>query len=329
MEIPQDLYALLEKTSASASGLVYTEPSQQKVVQDKTDYLISYITALEDKDTSNKKQKTNPFENPDPSLVVSRDVVYSLILNKFPIIKNHFLLITNKFVKQDSLLTPQDLVVTHDILKQLGKDLKGQKNIRPLAFFNCGPASGASQAHKHVQFIFVDEQQHGLWPQDVVDRSRQIIYVPDVDNPPLTDSSKKFAHFVLPLTRERGEEDTEIPMDTFAMIYMGLIQNCLTVMRDHHLANDEENHTRSMLSYNLLMTENWIMAVPRSRDTVSNEELGCTLSINSLGYVGMILVKSKEAFEKIVSGKIDLEEKVLLESGFKKDYEKQTDEGDY
>jgi ATP adenylyltransferase len=50
----------------------------------------------------------------------------------------HFLLVTKEFERQNSPLTPGELVASYTLLKQLGAREKH------LAFFNCGDKSGAS-----------------------------------------------------------------------------------------------------------------------------------------------------------------------------------------
>lgn len=62
----------------------------------------------------------------------------SMQLNKFCVTPRHFLLVTKEFVPQGSPLTPNQLLAAFLILRQLGAREKF------LAFFNCGPDSGAS-----------------------------------------------------------------------------------------------------------------------------------------------------------------------------------------
>lgn len=325
LDIPENLQKLVAETTAKATGLVYTKPAQKQIELNGATYLISFIESLHKKDEETlkpKKQRVNPFENPEADLIVHRGSKYSIVLNKFPIIKNHFLLITNEFVKQDSLLQPEDLIVIHNILAQLGK-LK-RRNGTPVAFFNSGPHSGASQAHKHVQFISLleeeGEEEFPLFLDEIV--GNQPLFIPDQDHPALFDKNRKFAHFILPLNAETISEET------FALVYMSLIQNCLTVLKDHHFLDHLKSPDSMSLSYNFIMTEKAIMLVPRSLELVHNEKLGYTFNLNSLGYLGMILVKEKAVFDETVNGNVDLDE-VLLKGGFAREYEKGDPEGDY
>ncbi|KEQ14653.1 hypothetical protein GZ77_10075 [Endozoicomonas montiporae] len=47
--------------------------------------------------------------------------------------------------------------------------------------------------------------------------------------------------------------------------------------------------------YNLLMTDHWMMVIPRARDRYQG------ISINALGFAGLILVKNDEQLETVQS----------------------------
>ncbi|KAF2420512.1 HIT-like protein [Tothia fuscella] len=109
-----------------------------------------------DKDESaSKKPKINPFENPDPALFIadipsSDSPTHFLILNKFPIIPYHFILATKQNKQQTQVLEEDDLTATYAVLREWEKDGTDK---RLFGFFNSGPHSGASQAHRHLQFL--------------------------------------------------------------------------------------------------------------------------------------------------------------------------------
>lgn len=54
----------------------------------------------------------------------------------------------------------------------------------------------------------------------------------------------------------------------------------------------------STLSYNIVMTDQYIHVVPRIKESYVLES-GEEVSINSLGFAGMILTKSQEALEGV------------------------------
>ncbi|KAI5298004.1 bifunctional AP-4-A phosphorylase/ADP sulfurylase, partial [Ascosphaera atra] len=73
------------------------------------------------KEKPQQKKKFNPFENPDPNLVISDVPLTSpdhyLILNKFPIISGHFILATKECKPQTHFLEKSDLEVAFAVLK--------------------------------------------------------------------------------------------------------------------------------------------------------------------------------------------------------------------
>jgi ATP adenylyltransferase len=92
------------------------------------------------------------------------------VLNRFPIIANHFILATVPFKPQDEPLDADDLAATHACLRAWeeedagpgGGDAGGAAPRRLIAFFNMGPASGASQPHRHVQFLPEEDVRAGM-----------------------------------------------------------------------------------------------------------------------------------------------------------------------
>jgi len=102
-----------------------------------------------------KKKQSDPFKSPyNPNLYVGElkdeeeGTEYVVLLNKYSVVEEHFLLVTKEFQSQTSPLDPSDLVQAYLLLRaahKAGKHL--------FAFYNCGGRSGASQPHKHLQFL--------------------------------------------------------------------------------------------------------------------------------------------------------------------------------
>lgn len=55
----------------------------------------------------------------------------------------------------------------------------------------------------------------------------------------------------------------------------------------------------SQLSYNVIMTSSYLHIVPRTKECFTLPNSGIELSINSLGFAGMLLTKSSEAMEEV------------------------------
>lgn len=65
---------------------------------------------------------------------------------------------TRDFKEQTHLLEEDDLEITYACLKAWEAQRDGETTVKKLfAFFNSGRYSGASQAHRHIQFLPVEE----------------------------------------------------------------------------------------------------------------------------------------------------------------------------
>ena len=83
-----------------------------------------------------------PFDEP----------TYNLVLNKYPVIPHHFILTTKEYREQTDMLDEDDLAMAYSCLKSWEPG-------RLFAFFNSGEHSGASQRHRHIQFLPVEDMQ--------------------------------------------------------------------------------------------------------------------------------------------------------------------------
>jgi ATP adenylyltransferase len=124
-------------------------------------FQLRFSPSLASKPKSAKKSSSkpfDPFETPQKGLFVTDlGQFHYLVLNKFPVIPDHFILATTEFKEQTDLLEEQDIEATYKCIKQyreVGKELFG--------FFNSGENSGASQRHRHLQFLPVDSMRSGL-----------------------------------------------------------------------------------------------------------------------------------------------------------------------
>jgi ATP adenylyltransferase/5',5'''-P-1,P-4-tetraphosphate phosphorylase II len=126
-----------------------------------TQFQLRFSPALANKPKSNKPSNSkpiDPFENPPKGLFIT-DLPPShfLVLNKFPVIPNHFILATKPFKHQTDALELDDLEAAYACVRAYrdkGEELFG--------FFNSGEASGASQPHRHIQFLPVESMRSGL-----------------------------------------------------------------------------------------------------------------------------------------------------------------------
>ncbi|KAK4705744.1 sulfate adenylyltransferase (ADP) / ATP adenylyltransferase, partial [Phenoliferia sp. Uapishka_3] len=280
-----------------AGAVHFTESEVEEVDENGIPLEIRFAPALAKKPTGDKpdtpKDTSDPFAPPyTPELFLAEDVVkesetdvgeeYVVLLNKYCVTPRHFLLVTKEFEKQQSPLTPSQLLAAYSILRQLGQREKF------LAFFNCGPNSGASQPHKHIQFIPLS---NGVAPFDAFIQAHQ--------------PEKSKSPFQLPLPYAQFTCMINPPPGADLARYLGghlfaLIDLLIDHLRRLSMA-DETNSIPlrlSALSYNIIMTEAYISLIPRTKESYTLEG-GEEVSINAIGYTGAILVKTQSALDGI------------------------------
>ncbi|KAK9469909.1 ATP adenylyltransferase-domain-containing protein [Lipomyces arxii] len=282
LALPDSFPELIRSTfnSAKESGaLLFSESTDKDIVVQDLTFNVRIVPALGQKPVNNKdnddvekpKKKFDPFETPEPALFLcSLGEKYSIILNKFSILPYHYLCVTTKFESQNAPLSEDDLIAAWACLQA---DL--DPNMRQLAFYNCGERSGASQAHKHLQFISVSKQPK-LLPDVALSYG-----VPEskdaIGQFPTYHPAVPFAHFVLPLPPNPTGND-------LVMRFSSLLARTLNVLRRHEQRD---------ISFNFAMTKEWIFVAPRSQESADD------ISINATGMIGLMLAKSDEQMEQI------------------------------
>lgn len=150
---------------AKANGDLTYYPTQVALLSPNTPvpFQLRFSPALAAKPKPSKPKDGNakpfnPFENPLPSMTISQlGPGHVLVLNKFAIVPEHFILATKAVKPQTHLLDKDDIAATHACI-QAYHEAKQEL----FAFFNSGPHSGASQPHRHVQLLPMEQMRAGL-----------------------------------------------------------------------------------------------------------------------------------------------------------------------
>ncbi|ORX55967.1 ATP adenylyltransferase [Piromyces finnis] len=252
----------------SSEFLTFIPSVEERLQINKINYQIRCLPSLKKKPTQKdtSKSKFNPFLPYDENLYIQKtpNNLHNVLLNKFSVIKYHILLTTVDFQSQQDPLNIHDLESMLWTLNSIKKD-----NYTELAFFNCGTNSGASQPHKHLQILAIDK--------DIKD-------MPPVNRIIIEEGQ----------TIEKGK--------IFQISQYKLKHGCVLFPEDKKItAEDLLNYYNSLLnivpsnsSYNFICTTKWMLIVPRSKETYNER-----ISVNSLGFAGMVLVKSMEDSELI------------------------------
>eukprot|EP01133_Synstelium_polycarpum_P017682 gene17682-21081_t len=219
-----------------------------------------------------KKVFVDPFSPCDKDLFVC-DLfgTHNLVLNKFNVSTYHSIIATTDFQDQTERLNQKDFRAIWECVKSCNM----------LCFFNCGPNSGASQPHKHVQLLRTPYFDNGpACPMDSL--MQRYLGKPDqiVDL-----ASLGFENAAISLDKSKIGTLDELALSVyFENNYLQLLQ---------HLGIYERLNSTPPPSYNFIMTQDWMFVIPRR----CYQSRG--ISINSVGFTGAILVKKEEELDTL------------------------------
>jgi len=247
-------------TALACHALLPIETESRVIEDDGLPFLVKWVSSLALKPRTAKPgagSAHNPFADPEPALTFG-DIAphHRLLLNKFPVMPRHLLIVTRQFEAQEAALTAHDFAAIAPLIAQNDG----------LGFYNGGAIAGASQAHKHLQWI----------PQ----RPPLAARLPDS----LTQHAHRFAfrHAFVPLasTVWEGKDVGEV----LAGHYGTLLEATQTMGEDG-----------IPTPYNLLLTRDWMWLVPRGAEHWQG------MSINALGFAGSLFVKRREALDELIA----------------------------
>jgi ATP adenylyltransferase len=233
----------VERTAkALASGALVPIHTEVEVVHDEgVPFLVRVVSSLERKAKAvqpppDGRPPKNPFLPPyEEDLFVSYvPPAHACLLNKFNVFDHHALLITRAYEDQDALLTPADFEAL----------LTCTAEVDALSFYNGGRLAGASQPHKHLQFVQVPLAAEGRrTPMDEA----------------LARGRLPFRHALGPPLQEPGQAHAT---------YRGLLRavGC----------------ERPGTPYNLLATRDWTLVVPRTQEHFESISLNALAFAGSL-----------------------------------------------
>ncbi|KAJ3558018.1 hypothetical protein NM688_g1156 [Phlebia brevispora] len=232
---------------------------------------------------------------------------YVVLFNKFSIVPHHILLITKEFHSQAAPLMPPDLVQTYKFL--LAAQKAGRKFF---AFYNCGDMSGASQPHKHLQLIPLEEDGP---PVEKLARIKTLEFL----ERPFALEELPYANHVRRLPPYLPNAAPEELEDTLARVFLSLLDLAVSTYRRDPTPDSVPQSTRafkSAISYNVLLTLEHMHVIPRKLETYTLKETGETLSINAMGFAGCLLVKSEQELDAVLKeGVVTRQERFQLDYG--------------
>lgn len=216
---------------------------------------VRWIASLADKPRpSGPNDRRNPFLPWETDLEVDRIGAHHVaLLNKFPVIERHLLLITRTFESQQAPLHVVHFAAAAELVTRAGG----------MVFYNGGRSAGASQPHRHLQWVPRDDALMPLLPE--LDRAVH----QGRDRMPLY----RFEHRLAPIT---------LSGDALARAY-GSLGDALALGVDRTVTEP----------YNLVLTSDWMLLIPRRCEQWSG------ISVNALGFVGSLFVGDPAEIDKL------------------------------
>ncbi|ELR98493.1 DUF4922 domain-containing protein [Gloeocapsa sp. PCC 73106] len=262
-------------THAQRQGSLHSLPTEFEIVQqDGIAFILRMVINLDRKEQAQKKQADfNPFLPYEEDLYVT-DIsdTHVCLLNKYNVVEEHLLIVTRTFVEQQDLLNYADFLAVWAILSE----------IDGLVFYNSGPIAGASVRHKHLQLVPRDLAPHQGIPIESVLKHAEFEETIGIVR------AFPFSHGYIKLTPSDSLTGaTERSVDSYQQLLTALVPRS---------------------PYNLLMTREWMLIVPRSQASYQD------IAVNSLGFAGAMLVRNQQQLELV---KADQPLNILKEVGIK------------
>lgn len=263
-------------------GALHSIPNHHEIIEDNNiPFIVRIVNNLNRKDQAKKKQNQSQKKNPNfnPFLPYEKDLfvgdisdTHLAILNKYNVVDHHCLIITRAFESQNDILNYNDFYALWTILKQ----------VKGLGFYNCGTLSGASQPHKHLQLIpeFFTDNINNIPINNFILQHQEFNRKIIIDS---LNYDHRIVYFLPDMLKKNTEEIAKITNEYYRQILRDLGIESI---------NNQASH-----DYNLLITQQWIKVIPRIQEKYGS------ISINSLGFAGALLVRNEEQLKIIKQDK--------------------------
>lgn len=274
---PNTLWTKVTKRTAHAlhCGALWPLPTDYEFLEQQgIHFLIRILANLVRKDEAKQKQaqhttsgtQPNPFSPYDEDLFVT-DVsdTHICLLNKFNVIEHHLLIVTRTFAEQESALNLADFEALWACMREF----------ESLAFYNAGQVAGASQRHKHLQVIPLPLTAHGprIPIEPVLAAAEYGATAGTAALPFLHRLSRLYLH----------------PTQSSFTAARTLLEHYQTML--HAMELDNVPATAHPGAYNLLVTRQWMLLVPRIQECFQG------ISMNALGFAGALLVRNRQQLQ--------------------------------
>lgn len=262
--------------SALASGALQPVQSEQfELEHGGLPFTVRWVSSLAAKDASAgvavpggpRDPSFNPFLNPDPALTVGPlGDSHVAILNKFPLSPRHLVLAVREFEEQLLPLTRADFESLARVMVEAGG----------LGLYNGGTAAGASQRHKHTQWVPAMDGNASL-----------ALFVPGLpaDAAPMAQAT----HPALPMRHSFVRVDCGVGTP-LAHATEQLHQAWQRACQALGLAPGEDG---LLPPYNMLVGDGWMLLIPRSQEHFED------VSLSAISFGGTLYTRHRDEAERV------------------------------
>ncbi|MBS1192175.1 MAG: phosphorylase [Nitrospirae bacterium] len=268
---------------ALKSGALRSFPTNQVFIEDGgVRFFVRVLKTLEEKAAARVQQdknagagrNANPFSPPEKELTVA-DVTdtHIAVLNKYNVMDHHLLIVTRHFEDQETLLTLRDF----EALWLCMAEYDG------LGFYNGGREAGASQPHKHLQIVPLPltPERPRIPVEPLLNASGPMSVPGPLPVLPFRHSFVRLRYDMLEKPREAALESFDLYSAMLGSVGMGTPGAAIL--------------PRQSMPYCLLVTRQWMLLVPRSREHFED------ISLNALAFAGSFYVANKLQLQRLRS----------------------------
>ncbi|MEA5575533.1 phosphorylase [Anabaena sp. UHCC 0451] len=265
------LWTKVKQTTAHAleCGALKSIPTDFEFVeQDRVKFLVRILSNLNRKKAAKQKQEQQTAatgKELNPFLPYEKDLFVADISDTHLCILNKFNVVDYHLLIITRIFEEQESLLTFEDLAAMWACLT---DFDGLVFYNSGKLAGASQRHKHLQIVPLSGEYIPITPLlKAVKFSDSITTIPGLS-------------FLHAFTTFAPEESAAVTLEK----YYALLEAVGI--------KEVDNHKQSA-AYNLLATREWMLVVPRSHEEFES------ISINSLGFAGALLVRNAEQLQLV------------------------------
>ncbi|KAI9344180.1 ATP adenylyltransferase-domain-containing protein [Zopfochytrium polystomum] len=269
------------------------------------------------------KPRPNPFLTPEPELTLAEFGRHRLLLNKFAVVKGHIILTTKEWESQSEPISASDFEAAGTVLFDIPPEATpADRASNPddaaaysgeyLGFYNCGPNSGASVPHRHLQFVPLAAGAATCTFEAHFRRTFPAAAALEALRSPHLPFVHAAAFLPAPPTSSATATAAADWARAAAAAYTALLDAVRVAVGD----GDDDGAAGGLGSHNVVISRRWMIVVPRRREAAAVDALlrvdggsgdangsgggaVTVIGVNGLGFAGMMLAKSNEELDAI------------------------------